>query len=89
VLILPGTRDVTEPFFLEPFTGTKREMTDDAFLAIESVFNHKNYWVNLQNCNTRVGVSIVKLGNFTWRPTAAVSIPFSLLLVSLAAGLEL
>ncbi|XP_060131880.1 dynein regulatory complex subunit 7 isoform X2 [Zootoca vivipara] len=50
VLVLSGKREVPESFFIEPFTGKSYSTTDDHFLGIESVWNHKNYWVNMQDC---------------------------------------
>lgn len=48
ILILPGKRDVEAPFFLEPFSGTFRQIKDPNFLGIEGVFNHQNYYINHQ-----------------------------------------
>ncbi|ODN00850.1 Dynein regulatory complex subunit 7 [Orchesella cincta] len=48
ILILPGKRDVEAPFFLEPFSGTYRQIRDPNFFGIEAVFNHQNYYINIQ-----------------------------------------
>ncbi|XP_033013338.1 dynein regulatory complex subunit 7 [Lacerta agilis] len=50
VLVLSGKREVPESFFIDPFTGKSYSTTDDYFLGIESVWNHRNYWVNMQDC---------------------------------------
>ncbi|KAL2300190.1 hypothetical protein Nmel_012154 [Mimus melanotis] len=50
VLVLPGKRKVTEAFFINPFTGNHHSTTDECFLGIESIWNHRNYWVNMQDC---------------------------------------
>ncbi|NXA73309.1 DRC7 protein, partial [Thryothorus ludovicianus] len=50
VLVLPGKRKVPETFFINPFTGNHHSTTDECFLGIESIWNHRNYWVNMQNC---------------------------------------
>ncbi|NXQ50635.1 DRC7 protein, partial [Catharus fuscescens] len=50
VLLLPGKRKVPETFFINPFTGNDHSTTDECFLGIESIWNHKNYWVNMQDC---------------------------------------
>ncbi|XP_053127437.1 dynein regulatory complex subunit 7 [Hemicordylus capensis] len=50
VLVLSGKREVPESFFIDPFTGKSYCTTDDHFLGIESVWNHRNYWVNMQDC---------------------------------------
>ncbi|NXE11065.1 DRC7 protein, partial [Lophotis ruficrista] len=50
VLVLSGKRDVPETFFINPFTGNSHSTVDERFLGIESVWNHRNYWVNMQDC---------------------------------------
>uniref|UniRef100_A0A8C3WY03 Dynein regulatory complex subunit 7 n=1 Tax=Catagonus wagneri TaxID=51154 RepID=A0A8C3WY03_9CETA len=50
VLVLAGKREVPESFFIDPFTARSYSMDDDHFLGIESLWNHKNYWVNMQDC---------------------------------------
>ncbi|NXP12136.1 DRC7 protein, partial [Thinocorus orbignyianus] len=50
VLVLSGKKEVPETFFINPFTGDSHSTTDEHFLGIESVWNHRNYWVNMQNC---------------------------------------
>ncbi|XP_032280441.1 dynein regulatory complex subunit 7 isoform X2 [Halichoerus grypus] len=50
VLVLSGKREVPESFFIDPFTGRSYSTRDDHFLGIESLWNHKNYWVNMQDC---------------------------------------
>ncbi|XP_061863419.1 dynein regulatory complex subunit 7 [Colius striatus] len=50
VLVLAGKREVPEAFFINPFTGNSHSTTDEHFLGIESVWNHRNYWVNMQDC---------------------------------------
>ncbi|NWH77600.1 DRC7 protein, partial [Piaya cayana] len=50
VLVLSGKRDVPKTFFINPFTGRSHSTTDEHFLGIESVWNHRNYWVNMQDC---------------------------------------
>ncbi|NXS76577.1 DRC7 protein, partial [Pandion haliaetus] len=50
VLVLSGKREVPENFFINPFTGYSHSTMDEHFLGIESVWNHRNYWVNMQDC---------------------------------------
>ncbi|NWR84537.1 DRC7 protein, partial [Furnarius figulus] len=50
VLVLSGKRKVPETFFINPFTGNSHDTTDECFLGIESIWNHRNYWVNIQDC---------------------------------------
>ncbi|XP_070254043.1 dynein regulatory complex subunit 7 isoform X1 [Myotis yumanensis] len=50
VLVLSGKREVPESFFIDPLTARSYSTQDDHFLGIESLWNHKNYWVNMQDC---------------------------------------
>ncbi|NWR26957.1 DRC7 protein, partial [Tachuris rubrigastra] len=50
VLVQSGKRKVPETFFINPFTGNSHNTTDECFLGIESIWNHRNYWVNMQDC---------------------------------------
>ncbi|NXE96955.1 DRC7 protein, partial [Menura novaehollandiae] len=50
VLVLSGKRKVPETFFINAFTGNSHSTTDEGFLGIESIWNHRNYWVNMQDC---------------------------------------
>ena len=59
VLVLSGKREVPESFFIEPFTGFAHPVDSGSYLGIESVWNHQNYWVNMQDCSQGVTVSIV------------------------------
>ncbi|GAB1600388.1 dynein regulatory complex subunit 7-like [Argonauta hians] len=55
VLVLAGIREVPEDFFIEPFTGEAEPLITDCYQGIESVWNHQNYWVNMQDCS--IGIS--------------------------------
>lgn len=57
VLVLSGKREVPETFFIESLTGQATSTKDDEYLGIESVWNHKNYWVNMQSCYDGTAVS--------------------------------
>ncbi|NWI27787.1 DRC7 protein, partial [Sula dactylatra] len=50
VVVLSGKREVPETFFINPFTGNSHSTMDEYFLGIESIWNHRNYWVNMQDC---------------------------------------
>ena len=50
VLVLPGERDITEAFFIEPSTGMGKGIRCGDYLGIESLWNQTNYWINLQYC---------------------------------------
>ncbi|CAF2532014.1 unnamed protein product [Rotaria sp. Silwood2] len=51
ILVLPGKREVPEAFFIEPTTGYGKATNDTEYLGIESVWNHQNLWVNMQDCS--------------------------------------
>ncbi|KXZ51889.1 hypothetical protein GPECTOR_11g323 [Gonium pectorale] len=48
VMVLPGKRDVSEPIFIEPSTGRKYPLHDSPYKGIEMLWNHRNFWVCLQ-----------------------------------------
>ena len=61
-MILAGKRDVTSSFFIDPSTA-RHQLTDAdpvtgnaEYLGVESVWNHQNYYVNMQECSTAVRV---------------------------------
>jgi hypothetical protein len=59
VLVLSGKREVPETFFIESLTGCAVSTKDDDYLGIESVWNQKNYWVNMQSCIDGTAVFII------------------------------
>ncbi|KAL4152038.1 hypothetical protein PRNP1_008973 [Phytophthora ramorum] len=54
VLIRAGKREVSEHFYLEPSTGRSYSLQDSPYTTIESVWNHENYWVNMQQQPVRL-----------------------------------
>lgn len=52
IIVLPGKRDVEEPIFIEPSTGEIKSINDRHYFEIISLFNHTNYWVNMQTLQT-------------------------------------
>ena len=50
VLVMANSRDVSEPFFIEPSTGKifSKTQPDLGYKRIETVWNSTNYWVNVQ-----------------------------------------
>lgn len=48
VLVRAGRRDIKEHIFIEASTGRIYNTINSPYLAIESIWNHNNYWVNLQ-----------------------------------------
>ncbi|KAJ1523732.1 hypothetical protein ONE63_001565 [Megalurothrips usitatus] len=57
VLIRPGDgrEDVAEAFFVEPSTGFRHGVDSPGYHRVESVWNHVNYWVNVQEDAMRGG----------------------------------
>ena len=53
VLVRAGRRDVREHVFLEPSTGRSYQTSNSPYVGIEAVWNHLNYWVNM-NLEKRV-----------------------------------
>ncbi|XP_022183400.1 dynein regulatory complex subunit 7-like isoform X2 [Myzus persicae] len=37
------------PYFIEPSTGERKEVYDENYTGIEAIWNHRNYWINLQS----------------------------------------
>lgn len=48
VLIKKGKRGVEKNLFLEPSTGRIYDVDSDYYLTIDSVFNNRNFWINLR-----------------------------------------
>ncbi|KAM4722226.1 dynein regulatory complex subunit 7 isoform 2-T2 [Rhinophrynus dorsalis] len=63
VLVLSGKREVPENFFIDALTGNCFSTKDEHFLGIESVWNHENYWVNMQDCRNACKDMNFDLGN--------------------------
>ena len=49
VYIQKPKRDIQENFFIEPSTGRKYSVEDAPYYTIDSIFNHKNYWINIDH----------------------------------------
>ncbi|KAM8984279.1 dynein regulatory complex subunit 7 isoform 4-T6 [Ara ararauna] len=80
VLVLSGKREVPESFFINPFTGNRHNTTDKRFLGIESVWNHRNYWVNMQDCRHGCKDLTFDLGDaIRWEIMLSESNPLQLL----------
>ena len=52
VYIAKGKRELSESFFIEPSTGRKYSLEDAPYFSIEAIFNHKNYWINMDPSKT-------------------------------------
>merc|ERR1711881_818007 len=51
VLVRSGRREVPKTFFIDPFSGKSYAQDSDELLGIESIYNHKNYYVCMQDCS--------------------------------------
>lgn len=40
---------MSETFFVEPTTGRRYNLDEAPYQTIEAIFNHKNFWINLDN----------------------------------------
>jgi hypothetical protein len=47
VLLQKGNREIQETFFIEPTTGRKYSIQDAPYYSVEAIFNHRNFWINL------------------------------------------
>ena len=59
MIVLPGKREVAQGFFIEPTTGESLPLDCEDYLGIESLWNNKNYWINMQDCSQ--GVKVIKI----------------------------
>ncbi|XP_076878344.1 dynein regulatory complex subunit 7 isoform X1 [Brachyhypopomus gauderio] len=83
VLVLPGRREVPENFFIEPLTGQSFAVISEQFLGIESIWNHHNYWVNMQDCRFGCAEMTYDLGDLVkWEYLLCSSTGQSLLLLT-------
>lgn len=48
VLVRAGPRDVSEHLFVEPSTGIIYPVNDAPYYSVESMWNDKNIWINMQ-----------------------------------------
>eukprot|EP00744_Colponema_vietnamica_P009141 GILI01013024.1.p1 GENE.GILI01013024.1~~GILI01013024.1.p1 ORF type:complete len:864 (-),score=300.12 GILI01013024.1:45-2513(-) len=66
VLIKPGKREVTDPLFIEASTGWvyPQSAASMPYLHIDFVWNHANFWVNMQD-GVAVSNLSLDLGNVT------------------------
>ncbi|CAH1723951.1 unnamed protein product [Aphis gossypii] len=55
VMIIPLENEAESmneiPYFIEPCTGERKEISNENYIGIEAIWNNKNYWVNLQSLN--------------------------------------
>jgi hypothetical protein len=47
VMIQKGDREMSETIFIEPTTGRKYALDSAPYHSIQAIFNHKNFWINL------------------------------------------
>ena len=48
VFMQKGKRVLGEAFFIEPSTGRKYTLEDSPYFTVEAIFNHKNYYINME-----------------------------------------
>jgi len=58
VLVKTGSRDVKESFFVEPTSGIIYPIKGSPYVGIESVWNDKNIWINVQNVKDQENTSL-------------------------------
>lgn len=59
VLVRAGKREVGRDFFVEPSTGDFFQADDGGYLGVEAVWNHRNYWVNMQQPSSVPSIKFV------------------------------
>ncbi len=47
-------RDLKDLIFIEPTTGRRFEISNAPYLGIEAIWNHTNYWVNMQDSSSPI-----------------------------------
>ena len=47
IYLAKAKRDLLESFFIEPSTGRRYNVEDAPYHSIEAIFNHKNYYINM------------------------------------------
>ena len=47
IMMQKGNREIQETFFIEPTTGRRYTVADSPYHSVEAIFNHKNFWINL------------------------------------------
>ena len=63
VMVAPPKRKVKDFMFVEPTTGEVYSHDDSPYLGIESMWNHQNYWVNMQPMDQPMSKVSFDLGN--------------------------
>ena len=63
VLVLAGKREVPESFFIEATTGQSYALNFSGYLGVESMWNNRNCWVNMQDCSKGVMDMTYDLGD--------------------------
>ncbi|XP_013856194.1 dynein regulatory complex subunit 7 [Austrofundulus limnaeus] len=69
VLVRSGSRGVQENFFIDPLTGTSSPTDSADFLGVECIWNHQNYFVNMQDCSAGCTNMVFDLEDLNlWEP---------------------
>ena len=48
ILLKAGKRGVERNIFIEPASGRIYQLTESPFLAVDAVFNNRNFWINMK-----------------------------------------
>lgn len=75
VFIASGSRELTENCFIDPFTGQLMSTKLSPYSAIDSIWNHTNYWINT-HLEKAVGKVRIKRHWLTYSDTSADSLRF-------------
>ena len=54
-----------ESFFIESSTGESYALNFSGYLGVESIWNNRNYWVNMQDCSKGVMVRSIAVSSVT------------------------
>jgi hypothetical protein len=62
VLLKKGKRGVAETVFLEPSTGRSYSLVDSPYEAVDSVFNHLNFYINMNQEMSVKDINFTNMG---------------------------
>ena len=69
VIIRKGLREMPETIFIEPTTGRQYAIDDSPYYSIEAIFNHQNFWINLDptlDLESLQPIDFMEDGDGTW-----------------------
>ena len=78
VMVLPGSREVSQHYMVEPSIGLVWDAEKSPYEGIECVWNHKNVWINMQTPKQPMNATDFDLSNFkSWEYVFLESDPVS------------